>query len=92
MLIISINEITNFDNVSIKWGARKDYFTRNNLIFKELNNGIKINDETIQITLNPLDTDNLRGTLYHELEITDELNNITTVLVGTMKIIHSGVE
>lgn len=85
----------------IKWTLKISAGSTEKLIYKEFssNNGIEITnsgpvpeDENIfQIQLNPEDTLNLKGTYYHEAEVTDNQGNVSTVMVGFPKIIISGV-
>ncbi len=56
---------------------------------KTLGTGVTITDAVngvLQITLLPADTEDLRGTFYQELEVTDAAGRITTVLFGTVTI------
>lgn len=56
---------------------------------KTVGSGIVITDALnglLEITLLPADTDPLRGTFAHELEVTDAVARKTTVLFGTVNI------
>jgi hypothetical protein len=52
------------------------------LISKSLSSGVEVSTSTVTITFAPLDTAELGGNYYHELEITDDVGNVYTVLTG----------
>lgn len=57
--------------------------------------GVSITDAAngkFTVTLAPADTKTLAvGTYYHEAEVTDSLGNVSTVTVGKVTLIASGV-
>lgn len=44
---------------------------------------------TATIKLLPEDTENLAGNYYHEAELTDQIGNVSTIMVGSVKINRS---
>jgi hypothetical protein len=89
----------NFDlagALAIKWAVKKSVSSTERPIYKELSSGITVTQtgETaseFQITLNPSDTATLKGDYYHEAEVTDAQNNVSTVMIGRISIQLSGV-
>lgn len=91
ILIVTIDEPINLEGASLKWGLRKNKNTKENLIVKDMTQGIAIDQETISITLDPVDTQDMSGDFYHEMELTDLFGNVSTLFVGKAKIEPSGV-
>jgi hypothetical protein len=84
----------------IKWVMKKSVSSLDKLIYKALSSqeidithsGPDPEDEnTFQIQLDPEDTINLKSMYYHEAEVTDNLGNVSTVMVGNAMINRSGV-
>lgn len=50
---------------------------------------IAIDIDRITIKLLPKDTETLFGNFYHEAELTDQIGNVSTIMVGTAKINRS---
>lgn len=50
---------------------------------------VEIDMDRITIKLLPEDTENLAGNFYHEAELTDQIGNVSTIMVGTVKINRS---
>lgn len=79
---------------SIKWALKRSVSASSTDVFKTTSSGISITDAThgkFQITLNPSDTLALKGTYYHESEVTDASGNVSTVCSGNVVINPSGV-
>jgi hypothetical protein len=90
-LMIEIEGVSDLGGASLVWGARKKQKTTENQILKTSGSGIDINGQEILIKLNPGDTEGLTGDYFHELQLTDGVGNVSTVLVGKMYISPSGV-
>lgn len=88
-LVISIvnsdGTIPNLVGSTFKWKLD----VRNNPVEKDSTNGISILDEqagTVKVKLDPIDSKNLSGNFFHELEMTDSNGNINVVLTGILQI------
>lgn len=74
---------------AIRWHLSRTASKRPATVEKALNDGIAVTDETggvITITLDPEDTEDLKGDFYHEVEIVDEDGDVSTVLTGRVTI------
>lgn len=87
----TIDGMPSLSGVIIKWGVRNNCHSTTNVLLKTTNFGIEIDDLAIKITLDPIDTEELSGTYYHEAELTDGYGNVSTIFTGNMKIIESAV-
>jgi hypothetical protein len=76
---------------TVKWGLRQRMYSTENLLSKTTSNGISINGSEISIKLAPEDTQTLSGTYYHECEVTDQLNNVSTIFTGMVTISKSAI-
>jgi hypothetical protein len=76
---------------TVKWGLRQRMYSTENLLSKTTNDGISINGTEISIKLAPEDTQTLAGTYYHECEVTDQLNNVSTIFTGMVTISRSAI-
>lgn len=77
---------------SFLWVAKKNVKGKN-IIQKTLGNGIEIADVIhgkIRIRLDSYDTQKLSNDYYHEVELTDNEGNVSTVSSGTMSVVLSG--
>lgn len=91
-LVISVKDAegvaVNITDATVKWRAARS-FGKTAVISKLTDSGIQITDGPngqFTVTLDPTDTDELKGTYYHEAEVTFSDGTISTVLSGTMKI------
>ena len=73
---------------SVKWILKPTQPTSENLIEKSTPE-IVLDVYTATIKLLPVDTENLAGNYYHEAELTDQIGNVSTIMVGTVKINRS---
>lgn len=80
------NSNSNYTGGSAKWIAKKAG-SEAVLITKDA----IIEEGKIKISLTPTDTANLLGSYYHEAEFEDALNNVTTTLIGTMKVLKKEI-
>ncbi len=83
--ITEAGNIVNLNGVTATWDMKRNRGESTNILSKSINNGISINSPSsgvVIIKLIPGDTENLRGSFHHKLEITDTLSNNSTVLVG----------
>jgi len=60
------------------------------LIRKTTANDVSISGSTVTVTLNPIDTLQLEGLYYHEIQALDVLGRVATIMVGNVKINKSG--
>lgn len=84
----SVGDPVNITGSTIKWQAARS-LGKASIISKTTSSGISLSDPTngiFTVTLNPDDTEDLRGVYHHEAQVTDASNNISTVLSGTMTI------
>jgi hypothetical protein len=88
-LVITIPE--DLTGCTVKWGLRQRQYSTENFISKSTSDGISINGTEITIKLAPADTQALGGTYFHECEVTDQLNNVSTIFTGMCTISRSGV-
>jgi hypothetical protein len=78
-------------DVTVKWVAVRG---KDIVISKDTTNGIAITDDAngeFTVRLDSVDTKTLLGSLKHEAVITDGLGNVSTVMVGTIKVLASYV-
>jgi hypothetical protein len=73
---------------SMKWILRPTQATASNIIEKSTPE-IILDVYTATIKLLPEDTESLAGNYYHEAELTDQIGNVSTVMVGNVKINRS---
>lgn len=86
-----VNGLTDLTGASVKWGMRSDKQATTSSLIKTTDDDISIVDNEVQILLRPEDTQGLKGTHYHECELTDVVGNVSTVLVGTVTISASAI-
>lgn len=82
--------------VTIKWVMKRFVSSASNDVYKDtIGGGVSITDAAngkFTVTIAPSDTKTLAvGTYYHEAEVTDALGNVSTVTVGKVTLIASGV-
>ncbi|WP_078548636.1 hypothetical protein [Litchfieldia alkalitelluris] len=79
----------NLSGATIKWVMKKRVTsTENDLLKTDIT---IVGDGVIQIKLVPIDTVSLRGTFYHECEVTDQYGNVSTIFTGNITINPTGV-
>jgi hypothetical protein len=88
-LVVSVDGISDLTGCTFKWGLHP----RNgeNILEKTSTSGISIVDGKVQIKVDPLDTELLSGTYYHECEMTDTLGNVSTIFTGLVSVSKSNV-
>lgn len=83
-------EVVPLDGVlTIRWHLSKNVNKRPALLTKGLSNGITVTNAPggiFEVSLDSADTEDLRGEFYHEAEIIDEDDNVSTVVSGTITI------
>lgn len=84
-LIATMSE--DLTGASVKWVIKKDVNSTENILLKTST----ISGTDITIKLDPADTLSLSGVYYHECEVTDQQNNISTVFTGKCSINKSGI-
>ncbi len=86
-------ELLNVDlnGSTLKWALKKSVYSVENILQKTETSGISIEGSTIRVKLDPADTETLKGTHYHELELTDSIGNVSTLATGLITIKPSGV-
>ncbi len=76
---------------SIQWRLSKTVNRRPAQIAKATGGaGVEITDAAagvFEVTLDPADTEDLRGAYYHEAEVIDADGNVSTVLTGAAEIL-----
>jgi hypothetical protein len=87
---------SDWTGATAKWVLKKSVSDTSNLVFKSTGDGgVSISNPTggeITIKLDPVDTINLKGSsFYHEAEVTDAQGNVSTVMVGNVRIYPTGV-
>jgi len=92
-LVISVKDASgnpvNITDASIKWQAGRSFGKASSISKATGGSGISITDAAngvFTVTLNPSDTESLKGTFYHEAQVTGSDSAISTVISGTMKI------
>jgi hypothetical protein len=84
-LIATMSE--DLTGASVKWIIKKNVNSAENILLKTGT----VSGTDITIKLDPVDTVNLVGTYYHECEVTDQLNNVSTIFTGMCLINKSGI-
>jgi hypothetical protein len=86
-------ELLNVDltGSTLNWVITKSNASVENVLLKTETSGINIVDSIIRVKLDPTDTELLKGTHYHELELTDQVGNESTLATGFITIKPSGV-
>ncbi|WP_413309844.1 BppU family phage baseplate upper protein [Bacillus sp. 1P10SD] len=74
---------------TVKWVLKKYDHDTTNILLKE--SEIIIQGNEITLPIKPPDTSELAGTYYHECEIKDQNENVSTIFVGLVSIKRSGV-
>lgn len=92
----NVNATVNEDiaGASIKWALKKRVSSAETIAYKTTGDGITITNSSageFTIRLDAIDTEGLYGEFYHEAELTDATGFKSTVLVGTAKLIRTGV-
>jgi hypothetical protein len=87
---------TDLTGASIKWAMKRSVSSTVVDVSKSIGNGISITSASptssvFEIKLDPADTINLKGDYYHEAEVKDAQNNVSTVMTGRISIQLSGV-
>lgn len=85
---ISSDEALDLTGATIKWALKKKVYSTENELLKTITDAT--NGQVI-IQLEPVDTANLTGLYYHELELTDGAGNVSTIMTGNVTINKSGV-
>lgn len=86
------NTPLDIQDTTIRWQASKGTLARFSVIpvlTKTIGDGLEVTDAfsgTLTVELLPGDTETLKGTFYHELEITDASGDVSTAFVGEMVI------
>jgi hypothetical protein len=84
-LIAAMSE--DLTGASVKWALKKNVNSTENILLKTST----VSGTDITIKLDPTDTLSLSGVYYHECEVTDQLNNVSTVFTGMCLITKSGI-
>lgn len=88
ILIIPITKADNtaadLTNASIKWGLYDEDGTER---VSKVTGAMTITGNEIRITLDPVDTQSLSGAYFHECELTDQYDNVSTLFTGMATII-----
>lgn len=79
-IIVTVDDATNLEQAKIEFNIRKDDFSP--IVVQKTD--VLISDDTLTITLNPNDTQNLKGTYEYECKLTDDYGNVTTLFVGSI--------
>ena len=85
-----IDEV-NLVGSSFKWVLKSSVSDNDNIVVKTDASGVTVQDNIIRVKVDPIDTENEKGTLYHELELTDSLGNVSTIATGYITIKRSGI-
>jgi hypothetical protein len=93
-VIVTVSD-ADLTGATIKWAMKRSVSSATANVSKDTTSGgISISDATggiFTISLIPADTSALKGDFYHEAEITDAQNNVSTVMTGRISILPSGV-
>jgi hypothetical protein len=91
-LVVTVKDASgntvNISGASITWKASRS-LRKASVLSKSVNSGITITDGPrgqFSVSLLPADTDDLRGSYYHEAQVTASDGTISTVLRGSMKV------
>jgi hypothetical protein len=84
-LIATMSE--DLSGASVRWVIKKNVNSTENILLK----ASTVSGTDITIKLDPADTLSLVGTYYHECEVTDQQNNVSTVFTGMCLINKSGI-
>jgi hypothetical protein len=92
-IVISVvdeaNKPLNVEGVTVKWILRPTQpITAPNILDKTTPE-IETAEDKVTIKLLPQDTETLYGNFYHEAELTDQIGNVSTIMVGSIKINRS---
>lgn len=92
-LIVSVRttngSAVNISGAEIKWQCARSHGKPSVLSKDTTNLGVTITDGPngiFKVSLDPEDTEDLRGTFFHEAQVTFSDGTISTVLTGTMKV------
>ncbi len=93
-LVVSVRDTegspVDVTGATVRWRAARSANKTADIIKKTGGSGITLSDPTqgeITITLNAADTDSLKGTFYHECQVTFASGLLSTVVAGKMTIL-----
>lgn len=88
-IVDNAGDAVDLTGASIKWHMARSVYSEPD-VEKALSDGIAFVDDgegTFTVTLDSADTEDLVGTFYHEVEITDSNGNISTPHTGSISIL-----
>jgi hypothetical protein len=90
---VPIEDMADLTGITAKYAMKKSIYSADSDLFKDTTSGITVDvaNKQLIITLSPTDTQNLSGDYLHEVEITDQSGNVSTIMTGTVTIRKSGV-